>query len=103
MRDRIGALGQYIVKETGKPFNFKLIKTSTVYKGILFTVGTEDFLVTDDKRELLATTELIGMRTALDYPVKLAKRYTHAKFQHIDKKKEEIFIVNGKKYYIVRL
>ncbi|MGL6115260.1 hypothetical protein [Cetobacterium sp. SF1] len=103
MKNRINALGQYIVKATGKPFNFKLIKSCNIYKGVLFTVGNDDYLVTDDKAELLGTMELIAMRTSEDYPVKVAKKYTHAKFSKLNKKKEEIFVLNGIKYHIIKL
>ena len=32
MREKISALGQYIVKQTGKNFNFKMIKPDGYYK-----------------------------------------------------------------------
>lgn len=103
MKKRISALGQYIVKQTGKPFNFKLVKTSTIYKGILFTVGADDYLITDDRRELLGTIEVIEMKTAIDYPTKLARKYTHAKFDKIGKKKEDSIVVDGVRYIIIKL
>nr|WP_307775959.1 hypothetical protein [uncultured Cetobacterium sp.] len=103
MKNKIAALGQYIVKQTGKSFNFKMIKTNPIYKEVLFTVGQDDYLVSDDKRELLGVVEEISMRTPNDYPVKLAKRYTHAKFKNISKKKEEVFTLDNKKYYIIKL
>lgn len=36
MIDRINALGQFLVNQTGKTFNFKSIKSDHMYPGILF-------------------------------------------------------------------
>ena len=103
MKGKISALGQYIVKTTGKNFNFKMIKPDGYYKGVLFSHGIDDYLVSSDRVELLSTIELISMKTARDYPGKLARRYTHSKFEKIGKKKEEVIVVNGVKYYIIKL
>ncbi|MBC2851851.1 hypothetical protein H5J22_10635 [Cetobacterium sp. 8H] len=103
MKNKISALGQYIVKSTGRPFNFKQIKMDNIYKGVLFSVGTDDYLVTNDRRELLETIELMTIRTPRDYPGKLARRYTHAKFEKISSKKEEAIVLNGVKYFIIKL
>lgn len=103
MKEKISALGQYIVKQTGKNFNFKMIKADGFYKGVLFSYGIDDYLVSNDRVELLSTIELISLRTSKDYPAKLVKRYTHSKFDRIGKKKEEILNLNGVKYYIIKL
>ncbi|MGL4357599.1 hypothetical protein [Cetobacterium sp.] len=103
MKNKISALGQYLVKETGKNFNFKMIKPDGYYKGVLFSYGIDDYLVSSDRVELLGTIELISMKTARDYPAKLVRRYTHSKFDRIGKKKEETIVVNGVKYYIIKL
>ena len=48
MIDRINALGQFLVNQTGKTFNFKSIKSDHMYPGILFSFAGEDYLVTPD-------------------------------------------------------
>ncbi|MBC2855171.1 hypothetical protein H3N56_01505 [Cetobacterium sp. 2A] len=103
MKNKISALGQYIVKKTGKPFNFKLIKADPIYKGVLFSIGTDDYLVTNDRVELLSTIELLSLRTSRDYPPKLIKRYTHAKFEKVKDKKEETVVLNGIRYTVIHL
>lgn len=103
MKDKIAALGQYLVKQTGKNFNFKMIKPDGYYKGVLFSYGSDDYLVTNDRAELLGTMEVIAMRTAMDYPPKLVRRYTHAKFDKINKKKEDSVVINRIKFYIIKL
>ncbi len=103
MKEKISALGQYLVKQTGKNFNFKMIKPDGYYKGVLFSHGVDDYLVSSDRVELLSTIELIGMKTARDYPAKLVRRYTHSKFDKIHKKKEDSIVINGVKFYIIKL
>ncbi|MGL5798203.1 MAG: hypothetical protein ACRCYT_08350 [Cetobacterium sp.] len=103
MKEKISALGQYLVKQTGKNFNFKMIKPDGYYKGVLFSYGVDDYLVTNDRVELLSTIEVMTLRTARDYPAKLVRRYTHSKFDRISQKKEEIIVVNGVRFYIIKL
>ena len=43
MKEKISALGQYIVKQTGKNFNFKMIKPDGYYKGVLFSYHMDFF------------------------------------------------------------
>ena len=75
-----------------------------VYYNILFTFGTDDYLVTDDKDEITATIQLMEFRAFhKDYPPKQLKRYTHRKFEKIHKKKEEYITVKGKRYIIIKL
>lgn len=87
MIDRINALGQFLVNKTGKNFNFKQIKNDHMYPGILFSFSGEDYLVTPDKAELDLTIALMSSRTFEDYPPKHARKYTHRKFEKINKKK----------------
>ena len=61
MIDRINALGQFLVNQTGKTFNFKSIKSDHMYPGILFSFAGEDYLVTPDKAELDLTIILIAV------------------------------------------
>lgn len=65
MIDRINALGQFLVNQTGKTFNFKSIKSDHMYPGILFSFAGEDYLVTPDKAELDLTIALMASRTPL--------------------------------------
>ena len=85
MIDRINALGQFLVNQTGKTFNFKSIKSDHMYPGILFSFAGEDYLVTPDKAELDLTIALMASRTFEDYPPKHARKYTHRKFEKINK------------------
>ena len=103
MKEKISALGQYIVKQTGKNFNFKMIKPDGYYKGVLFSYGADDYLVSSDRVELLSTIELISIKTSKDYPAKLVRRYTHSKFDKIGKKKEDTIVITGVKFYIIKL
>ena len=104
MSDRTSALGLYLVEKTGKNFNFKIIKNDPIYYNLLFSVGSDDYLVTDDSQELNATIELMEHRLFhKDYPPKQIKRYTHRKFEKIHKKKQEIFSANNKRYTIIKL
>ena len=104
MSDRLNALGQYIVEQTKKNFNFKQIKNDPIYYNILFTVGTDDYLVADDKGEIESTIRLMEFRAYhKDYPPKQLKRYTHRKFEKVHKKKEEYITVKGKRHIIIKL
>ena len=104
MSDRLNALGQYIIEQTKRNLNFKQIKNDPIYYNILFTFGTDDYLVTDDKDEITATIQLMEFRAFhKDYPPKQLKRYTHRKFEKIHKKKEEYITVKGKRYIIIKL
>ena len=104
MSDRLNALGQYIIEQTKRNFNFKQIKNDPIYYNILFTFGTDDYLLTDDKDEITATIQLMEFRAFhKDYPPKQLKRYTHRKFEKIHKKKEEYITVKGKRYIIIKL
>ena len=38
MSDRLNALGQYIIEQTKRNFNFKQIKNDPIYYNILFTL-----------------------------------------------------------------
>ena len=66
MLDRINALGQFLVNQTGKTFNFKQIKNDHMYPGILFSYSGEDYLVTPDKAEHELTITLMASRTFED-------------------------------------
>ena len=101
--DRVAALGQYIVAKTGKNFNFKMIKEDPLYRGILFTCGGDDYLVSDEQEEILRTATVMAARKGIDYPDKVAKRYTHTKFSKARFKTPELFTVKGKKFYIIKL
>lgn len=101
--DRIAALGQYIVSKTGKNFNFKQIKGDTLYRGVLFSCGADDYLVSDEEEELTRVTIVLSARKGIDYPDKVAKRYTHTKFYKAKYKKPEVLTVKGKKYFIIKL
>ena len=104
MSNRLNALGQYIVEQTKKNFNFKQIKNDLIYYNILFTVGTDDYLVADDKGEIESIIRLMEFRAYhKDYPPKQLKRYTHRKFEKVHKKKEEYITVKGKRYIIIKL
>lgn len=104
MTDRLNALGLYLVEKTGKNFNFKIIKNDPVYYNLLFSVGNDDYLITDDNQELVATMELMEHRLFhKDYPPKQIKRYTHRKFEKIHKKKQGFFTVKGIRFTIIKL
>lgn len=104
MSDRLNALGQYLIEQTKKTFNFKQIKNDPIYYNILFTMGTDDYLVSNDKNEIVATIQLMEHRAYnRDYPPKQLKRYTHRKFEKIHKKKEEYITVKGVRYIIIKL
>lgn len=102
--NRIGALGMYIISKTGKNFNFKAIRTDSIYRDILYTVNNEDYLVCEDPYELEDTIGIITFRfSTRDYPPKLIKKYTHKKFDKIDKKKREFITYKNKRYTLIKL
>ncbi|QNM15471.1 MULTISPECIES: hypothetical protein [Fusobacterium] len=104
MSERLSALGLYLVEQTGKNFNFKVIKSDPIYYNILFSVGSDDYLVSDDIQELNATIELMSHRLAhKDYPPKQVKKYTHRKFEKIHKKKQINFTSKGTRFIIIKL
>jgi len=103
MKERINALGQYISKRDGKNFNYKIIKGDSIYRGLLFTVLKEDFVISDSKNEVLDTLYKMSMKYPDHIPQKLMKKYTHMKFQKAKEKKIENFNLNGKRYFIVKL
>lgn len=74
-----------------------------MYPGILFSFAGEDYLVTPDKAELDLTIALMASRTFEDYPPKHARKYTHRKFEKINKKVQENITYKGKKYVIIKL
>lgn len=81
MIDRINALGQFLVNQTGKTFNFKSIKSDHMYPGILFSFAGEDYLVTPDKAELDLTIVInlvsLAMKNDLHYSILRDFIFTH--------------------------
>lgn len=104
MANRLEALGMYLVQQSGKNFNFKLIRSNSIYPNILFSFGNDDYLVCENESELNSTIEIMEFRFATkDYPPKLVRKYTHKKFEKIHKKKKEHFLNKGIKYTIIKL
>lgn len=101
---KVNALGQYLINELKQNFNFKEIKKDSVYRDVLFTFRSEDYIICDNLEELEKIITLMKYRaTSGDYPLKLLKRYTHRKFEKIHKKQVETMVVKQKKYYIIKL
>lgn len=103
MIDRIQALGQYLINKTGKNFNFKQIKADSYFKGVLYTLGTENYLLSDSEYEIVETAHRMSTTRFCDYPEKFAKKYTHMRFVKANQKKIENFVYKGKKFYIITL
>lgn len=103
MVDRIQALGQYLVTKKGKNFDFKQIKADNFFKGVLFAIGTEHYLVSDNEFEVIEVANKMSTTKFADYPAKFAKKYTHQRFVKANQKKYEMFQVKNKKYFIVIL
>ncbi|MGL5122906.1 MAG: hypothetical protein ACRC6K_01885 [Fusobacteriaceae bacterium] len=103
MVNRVQALGQFLILKKGKNFDFKQIKMDSFFKGVLFLVGTEYFVVSDKESEILETVFKMSTTRFCDYPAKFAKKYTHMRFVKANQKSSEILNLKGKKYYIVTL
>ncbi|MGL5964543.1 MAG: hypothetical protein ACRCZ2_09165 [Fusobacteriaceae bacterium] len=103
MLDRIQALGQYLVTKKGKNFDFKQIKADNFFKGVLFTVGTDNYLVSNNEFEIIETAHKMSTTRFCDYPAKFAKKYTHMRFVKANQKKSETFQFKNKKYFITIL
>lgn len=103
MVDRIQALGQYLVAKKNKNFDFKLIKADQYFKGVLFSIGSDNYLVSDNEYEIIETANRMSTTKFCDYPAKFAKKYTHMRFVKANQKKYEVFNVKNKKYFIVTL
>lgn len=103
MKDRIGALGEYINKKLGKKINFKNIKMHSIHRGFLFAFGADDYIVGNKLSEVEGVAVDLSYKKGEDYPPKLAKKYTHRKYQKAKDKKAEEIVFKGKKYYIIKL
>jgi hypothetical protein len=103
MRERIGALGEFINQGLKKKINFKAIKMHSVHRGHLFSFGAEDYIVGDNKAEVEGIAIDLSYKKAEDYPPKLAKRYTHRKYQKASEKTPVAVVFKGKKYFIIKL
>ncbi len=104
MANRLEAFGMYLVNQTGRNFNFKQLRSSNVYPNILFSFGNDDYLVCEKEAELAQAIETMEFRfSTRDYPPKLVKKYTHKKFDKINKKKREFFVHKGVRYTIIKL
>lgn len=103
MIDRIQALGQFLVKKTGKNFDFKQVKADHFFKGVLFFIGETYYLVSDNEMETIDAAYKMSHTRFCDYPAKFAKKYTHMRFVKAEQKRAETFMVKNKKYFIVTL
>ncbi len=103
MINRMQALGQYLILKKGKNFDFKQIKMDHFFKGVLFLIGTEHYIISDNESEILETTFKMSNTRFCDYPAKFAKKYTHMRFVKASQKSVEVFNLKGKKYFIVTL
>ncbi|MGL4534015.1 MAG: hypothetical protein ACRC0V_03890 [Fusobacteriaceae bacterium] len=103
MIDRIQALGQFLVKKTGKNFDFKVIRADNFFKGVLFSIGETYYLVSDKEMETIDAASKMSHTRFCDYPAKFARKYTHMRFVKAEQKRSEIFMMKNKRYYIVTL
>jgi len=103
MEERITALGEYINQGLGKKINFKGIKSHPVARGFLFSYGTDDYIISEKNDEVLRVAFELSQKKASDYPSKLAKKYTHRKYEKANTKKPESIVLKGKKYFIIKL
>ena len=101
--DYIRVLGEYINKKEGRKINFKEIKSHPFYKGNLFSFGSNDYVVSSKKDEIIRILENMSSKKMEDYPPKFAKKYTHRKFLKEKEKRPEEMAFENKKYYIVLL
>ncbi len=103
MKERIGALGEFINEELNKKINFKGIKSHSIFRGFLFSYGSDDYIVGEKKAEVEGVAIEMSIKKAHDYPPKLAKKYTHRKYQKAHEKNPVSIIFKGKKYFIIKL
>jgi hypothetical protein len=103
MSDRMSALGEYINKGLGRKINFKGIKMHPIYRDALFSFGTDDYIVGEKASEVNGIAFELSTKRGEDYPPKLAKKYTHKKYQKAKEKKAEEIVFKGKKYFIIKL
>lgn len=101
--DYIRVLGEYINKKEGRKINFKEIKSHPFYKGNLFSFGSNDYVISSKKDEIIRILENMSGKKMEDYPPKFAKKYTHRKFLKAKEKRPEEMAFENKKYYIVLL
>ncbi len=103
MKERIGALGEFINEELNKKINFKGIKSHSIFRGFLFSYGSDDYIVGEKKAEVEGVAIEMSIKKAHDYPPKLAKKYTHRKYQKAHEKNPVSIIFKSKKYFIIKL
>lgn len=103
MVDRIQALGQFLVKKTGKNFDFKVIRGDNFFKGTLFSIGENYYLVSNNEMEIIEIAYKMSHTRFCDYPAKFAKKYTHMRFVKAEQKRPEVFMVKNKRYSIITL
>jgi hypothetical protein len=97
------ALGNYIVKKTGKNFDFKQIKGDSYFKNNLFSIGTTFYLISTNPVDMATITYKMSHTKFSEYPAKFAKKYTHMRFVKAELKNPEVFTYNNKRYYIIIL
>ncbi len=103
MKERIGALGEFINEGLNKKINFKGIKAHSLYRGFLFSYASDDYIVGEKKAEVEGIAIEMSIKKSYDYPPKLAKKYTHRKYQKAHEKKPVQVTFKGKKYFIIKL